>query len=536
MTKTHPKLTNEFSHYKTLASEGDEDARVNLGLCYIYGHGVDIDPDQAVQLFRQAADNGNARGQSNLGFCYQLGKGVARDYDEAFRYYQMSTNQGLPGAKNHLANCYKNGWGVAVDLDIAEKLYLEAATNGDFQAQFNLGIFYRDQNRDRFAKNYRETVKWLMKAAENGSENAEEELQSLKKIGVPVESIKAQIIREEPSFFQTPETKEAENKDESVEANLDVLNRFLTSNPNKHPRKGEDLMFDQQEIALLKAQIIKNSEEITKMDGLVQTHSRMDAIKISKTLKDFYDKLCRDLYQTFSAVIVVTSGLLGLGGCAPGRASNEGTRYKITDAGIEFLKSFPLTAVLFKIKEGSLLDENKILTVFHISRIAQTNNREPSALCCEIASRITFEKCTELLVPQLSNTKSNFMMSYDVQVKEMIFREISATCKDPAQIEANKTMAQIMAYLFTSENYQGANSRNLPDLICKALGLGSNAVPLTASETKARSNPAVSQTTSASVQCLTNPPERVQNTVANPVAVQLLSSQMSRKNNDCIYL
>ena len=66
--------------YKLAADQGNQDARVHLGLCYTWGHGVEQDRTKAVEMFHIAAEAGDMHAQSNLGNCYNAGEGVAQDF------------------------------------------------------------------------------------------------------------------------------------------------------------------------------------------------------------------------------------------------------------------------------------------------------------------------------------------------------------------------------------------------------------------------------------------------------------------------
>ena len=49
--------------------------------------------EEAVRLYRLAAEQGDANAQYNLGRMYDLGQGVARDHEEAVRWYRLADGQ-----------------------------------------------------------------------------------------------------------------------------------------------------------------------------------------------------------------------------------------------------------------------------------------------------------------------------------------------------------------------------------------------------------------------------------------------------------
>ncbi|MDY6300862.1 MAG: sel1 repeat family protein, partial [Bacteroidales bacterium] len=50
-----------------------------------------------------------------------------QDYNEAVRLYREAAQRGIPASKYHLGYCYENGLGVDKDMDQAVKLYRESA-------------------------------------------------------------------------------------------------------------------------------------------------------------------------------------------------------------------------------------------------------------------------------------------------------------------------------------------------------------------------------------------------------------------------
>ena len=53
--------------FRQAAQTGYPDAVMQLGLCYLYGHGTATDEKQAAELFQQAASAGNIRAMNELG-------------------------------------------------------------------------------------------------------------------------------------------------------------------------------------------------------------------------------------------------------------------------------------------------------------------------------------------------------------------------------------------------------------------------------------------------------------------------------------
>eukprot|EP00050_Salpingoeca_kvevrii_P004125 m.243407 g.243407 ORF g.243407 m.243407 type:complete len:398 (+) comp10949_c2_seq3:667-1860(+) len=128
--------------YKLAADQGLVAAQHNLAVCYEYGKGVEQDQEEAVRLYRLAADQGFAPAQKILGFLFRKGTGVDQNLQEAVRMYRLAAIQGYAGAQKNLAFCYQYGEGVEQDLNEALRLYRLAADRGHAAAQQGLGFCY----------------------------------------------------------------------------------------------------------------------------------------------------------------------------------------------------------------------------------------------------------------------------------------------------------------------------------------------------------------------------------------------------------
>src|SRR5690348_16275222 len=108
------------------AESGSVVAQGVLGLCYLYGRGVDIDYDEALRLLSMAKDNGTSRAVVNLARMYAEGLGVRKDMAKAIRFYQAVEKVELR-AQLELARIYANGESVKVNPKAALSLYSNIA-------------------------------------------------------------------------------------------------------------------------------------------------------------------------------------------------------------------------------------------------------------------------------------------------------------------------------------------------------------------------------------------------------------------------
>ena len=82
------------------------------------------------------------------------------------RWYSKAAGQGHADAQYNLGLCYRNGRGVQKDDADAVKWYRKAAEQGQADAQNNLGVCYQDGTG--VTQSMAEAIQWYTKAAEQG--------------------------------------------------------------------------------------------------------------------------------------------------------------------------------------------------------------------------------------------------------------------------------------------------------------------------------------------------------------------------------
>jgi TPR repeat protein len=145
LDKDKPKNDHLFIYWlNEAANNGLAIACVDLGICYLKGHGVSKDLKKAAELYQAAAAQGFAMAQHNLARAYDQGMGVSRDLKKAVELYQAAAAQGFAMAQYNLASFYGNGHGVSRDLKKAAELYQAAAAQGFVMAQHTLALCYEN--------------------------------------------------------------------------------------------------------------------------------------------------------------------------------------------------------------------------------------------------------------------------------------------------------------------------------------------------------------------------------------------------------
>jgi len=132
-----------FKRLLELAKLGDTDARVNTGLCYDKGFGVQRDYREAAAWFLRAAEAGSAAAQFNLGGAFYEGKGFDKDFNRAAEWYTKAAQQRHELALIKLGHMYQKAIGVEMDLRRALILYSIAYRQGSVRAANHLGFLFR---------------------------------------------------------------------------------------------------------------------------------------------------------------------------------------------------------------------------------------------------------------------------------------------------------------------------------------------------------------------------------------------------------
>jgi len=110
--------------FEEAIKQGDDAARTELGIIYLYGMGIPKDFAKAKELFEVAAQKENKEALNCLGIMYMDGKGVPQDYAQSRIYFERAVKLGEPNAFISLSLFYIAGVGVKQDMDKA-KNYLK---------------------------------------------------------------------------------------------------------------------------------------------------------------------------------------------------------------------------------------------------------------------------------------------------------------------------------------------------------------------------------------------------------------------------
>ena len=156
-----------FEKRLKLASVGDEEAQLSVGLAYETGTKAKVSKVEAAKWYRKAADQGNIEAKYRLARLLQEGEGgVAKDVNAAAKLYQEAAAAGNIEAQNWLGYSYEHGLGLAVDYAKAAEWYRKAADAGLAIARNNLGLLYL--NGKGLSRDYEQAFKLFDEAAKQG--------------------------------------------------------------------------------------------------------------------------------------------------------------------------------------------------------------------------------------------------------------------------------------------------------------------------------------------------------------------------------
>ena len=139
-TKRPKSAEEEVEQLYPWVEKGKAWAQRMLGQMYRDGLGVDQSYQQARELYELSATQGDAGAQYNLGVMYNQHQGqisqynMDQSYERAAEYYEAAARQGMPEAQHNLGLLYATGQGVEQSFESAREWMMKAAEQGDEDA------------------------------------------------------------------------------------------------------------------------------------------------------------------------------------------------------------------------------------------------------------------------------------------------------------------------------------------------------------------------------------------------------------------
>ena len=214
--------SQQASHYRRAAEQGDAWAQYNLAACYFHGQGVNQDYTQAVYWYGKAAEQGNDMAQFALGESYANGQGVKQDDMQAVFWYRKAAEQGNGKAQMFLGFCYFRGQGVPQDYTQTISWFHKAAEQGNSEAQLGLVECY--SNDIVVSKDSDAALYWLERASQNEDGTLDEEQITNIKRGIETLNAYIQLRKNVPHIFS----------DDIIET-IELLGLKINVNLNDNP-------------------------------------------------------------------------------------------------------------------------------------------------------------------------------------------------------------------------------------------------------------------------------------------------------------
>ena len=165
-----------------------------LARCYFFGRGVPAQRDQALRLWRLAAEQGDAQAMYCVGMCLYAGEGAPQDGLEAVRWLRAAARQQMAGAMFLLGQCYVFGVGVRQDLQAGLGWYRRAAEQGNREAEYELAEWHAFA-RAGLPLDMTTAIHWYRRAARQGHAAAQRKLGHCYRNGDGLTENKTQALR-----------------------------------------------------------------------------------------------------------------------------------------------------------------------------------------------------------------------------------------------------------------------------------------------------------------------------------------------------
>lgn len=149
-----------------LAEADNVEAQEIVADIYIYGQGVEIDPQEALKWSRRAAALGSAEGENDIAVHYAKGQGVEQDDAEALKWFERAAEHGNAKALISLSRRYLYGTdGLEPDFGRGLAYLFAAADSGHPRALWSLAQF-TETGRFGLSPDLHEALRLYERAAE----------------------------------------------------------------------------------------------------------------------------------------------------------------------------------------------------------------------------------------------------------------------------------------------------------------------------------------------------------------------------------
>lgn len=164
------KYGTPLSWYRAAGAAGIAEALCAVAQAYANGEGVEVDFPRALELYNQSAMRGFAQAQFELGLFYKTGRGLTVDLKKATRWFCQAAKQGHEEARGELEHLYLLKLIRVHEMEAEDRWFVESICSEDRAVWVSLGLSYL--RGEKLPRVDNEAVRWLCKAAEDGSGRA----------------------------------------------------------------------------------------------------------------------------------------------------------------------------------------------------------------------------------------------------------------------------------------------------------------------------------------------------------------------------
>lgn len=166
------KYKDALDILKPLAEKGSTVAQYKLGGMYELGLGVDKNYSRAIELYRESIKGGYPKANYKLGVLYMRNApGLKNNCVNAKIHLIQAANDGMKEASLRLAEMFEKGITCPIDFKESVNWYKKAAEQGNAYAQNHMGdVYYKGV--PGFSPNKGEALTWYRKASEQGHPEA----------------------------------------------------------------------------------------------------------------------------------------------------------------------------------------------------------------------------------------------------------------------------------------------------------------------------------------------------------------------------
>jgi flagellar biosynthesis GTPase FlhF len=161
-----------FDFQMKLAKKGNAEAQYKVGEMYEAGRGVDVNKDEAMKWFTQAADGGSQNAKDKLLYVDMEKNGLTKDNKAEYEGLKTRAKGGNEYAQYYLGMMYSHGVGVKKNYNKADDLLGKASLAGVTAAETEL-VKVREVNQSAQLRAQREAERKRM-AAEDTKRKEEE--------------------------------------------------------------------------------------------------------------------------------------------------------------------------------------------------------------------------------------------------------------------------------------------------------------------------------------------------------------------------